>query len=274
MRSVLAALALALALSACTGEDPGGDEAPGGPSASSSETAPTAKRPRAPRQGACYRLRLDDALSPTTTRKPVPCRRRHTAQTFHVGRLDLKQRGRTRRVDAPAVQRQPARRCPARLPGFLSGSRDQLRLSMLTAVWFTPTLPDAEAGARWFRCDVVVLGRGGALVPLRIGLRGALADPDLRERFAMCATAAPGTKGFRRVPCGQRHSWRAVQTVDLPGRRYPPAPQMTARMDAPCTAAAQEYADDPLDYTWAEERPTRSQWRAGQHYGTCWVPQN
>jgi hypothetical protein len=31
-------------------------------------------------------------------------------------------------------------------------------------------------------------------------------------------------------------------------------------------------ADDPLDFTWSQESPTREQWDAGQRYGICWVP--
>ena len=30
--------------------------------------------------------------------------------------------------------------------------------------------------------------------------------------------------------------------------------------------------DDPLDFTWSQESPTKEQWDAGRRYGICWVP--
>jgi hypothetical protein len=89
----------------------------------------------------------------------------------------------------------------------------------------------------------------------------------------MCATAAPGTKAFKRVGCGARHTWRASSTVDLPGKgRLPKQADIAARMEATCRDAARSQADDPLDFTWSQESPTKEQWEAGRRYGICWVP--
>lgn len=89
----------------------------------------------------------------------------------------------------------------------------------------------------------------------------------------MCATASPGSPGFRRVPCGHGHAWKAVRSVELPEGDGPPgADQVADLLEEPCSAAARETAQDPLDVTWAQEGPTRQRWRTGTRHGLCWVP--
>ena len=53
-------------------------------------------------------------------------------------------------------------------------------------------------------------------------MKGALARPAGLERFGLCGTARPGAKGFNRVVCSEKHSWRAISTIPLQGgERYP-----------------------------------------------------
>lgn len=238
-----------------------------------SDTASVPPPPRPP-VGGCYRLRRGDAVSPTSGRRPVRCRTRHTSATFHVGRLDPSIGGRRRAVDARVVRARVARECATRLPRHLGGGVRALRLSMLTSVWFTPTVEESEAGARWFRCDVIALASSGRLLDLPRATRGLLATRAGRERFGMCGTAAPGSRAFERVACQSRHAWVAVAAVDLGGPGYPAPSRVAARMEPACREAARARSDDPLDLTWSEERPTRAQWRAGRRYGLCWVPRS
>lgn len=267
-------LALLLVLTACSGTDDPDESSPSdsGGTASPQPSEPP-KPPRRPQVGDCHRLSWEQALSPTVAETRVACRRRHTAVTFHVGRVERTATGRPRPVDSAAVQRQVARVCPEQLPAFLGGSVDQVRRSLLRAVWFTPTLEQADAGAGWFRCDVVATGSGKALRTLPPSLRGALADPEVTERFALCATGEPGTKSFARVPCSAPHAWRAVTTVDLGGDAYPGTQAVEAAMEDACSDAATEAASNPLDVRWSQEGPTQQQWRAGQRHGFCWVPE-
>ena len=92
------------------------------------------------------------------------------------------------------------------------------------------------------RCDVLAVASPGKLLRLPRRTKG-WAGP------AMCATAAPGARGFRRVTCGATHSWRAVATVDIPGRRLPARGAVAARMDPVCRDVAADATDDPLDLT-------------------------
>jgi hypothetical protein len=102
--------------------------------------------------------------------------------------------------------------------------------------------------------------------------QGMLASEPGLSDYAMCGTAQPSADDFSRVVCSARHSWRAVASVDLPGAAYPSAEQAADVMESRCREVARERAEDPLEFTWAEERPTREQWEAGRRYGLCWVP--
>lgn len=265
--AVLAPL-LSLVLAGCTAD---------GPSTSPSPTAaptppPTATPAPAPASGTCHQLTYAQAVAPTTTDDPVDCTGRHTAETYAVGRLSTELDGHLLAVDSPRVQAQVRRTCPDRLGRFVGGTAEDLRLSMVRAVWFTPTVAASDDGADWFRCDVIVVAGDERLAAVTGSLRGVLgAGGARRDTVAMCGTAEPGTNGFRRVTCSSEHRWRALRTVDL-GRSYPGTAAARDAGQSPCRKAGQDVAADALDYRWAYEWPTRAQWDAGQTYGICWAP--
>ena len=286
----LAGGVLAMVLTACSGGTTQDAAPPGSPAAStsSSPTSPSspptpgsgtagprveAAPPKPPRSGACYRLTLAGATKPTDSSRPVSCRGPHAALTFFVGRLDLSVDGRRLSLGSPRVQRQPRQACPARLRTFLGGEREARRLSRFTAIWFTPTLAQAQRGAAWFRCDVVVLGDEERLLrlPRDRRLRGALGRSDTLRRYGLCGTAAPGTDRFRRVACGLPHRWVAVRTLDLPGRAYPGVSRVRAADDE-CADVVRERFGEALRFRYGWEWPTARQWRSGQRYGICWAP--
>ena len=268
-----------LALAGCSGEEaPSATSSSSSSPSSSSAVSPSAASPsptalvspERPTRDGCHLMTYDEAIAPVVAGTDVPCRQRHTSQTYKVGRLDLVRDGHLLAVDSPDVQADVARTCTTLLGGHVGGSAEDRRLSMVQAVWFTPSVADAAAGADWFRCDVVALAAPGELLPLPRTSQGLVASSD---RLAMCSTAEPGAGAFRRVPCGVGdHAWRAIATVDLPGSAYPTAAQAASRMESSCRSAARSRAQDPLDFTWSEERPTKAQWDAGQRYGICWVP--
>lgn len=267
-----AAAGAVLLLAGCTSSEPEQPSSTSSPSASEESATAAPTPPPRPEPDACYALSRREAIAPVSDAQPVPCDRRHTAQTFHVGTLDLVRDGHLLAVDSDAARSTGAQVCPSRLGAHLGGGQEALRLSMVTSVWFTPTSADAATGADWFRCDVVALGRGDALMPLPQRTRGLLGTAAGRARLGMCGTAEPGSNAFHRVPCGTSHSWVAVSTVDLPGDTWPSAAEAGRVMEGPCRAAARVRADDPLDFSWSEERPTREQWQAGRRYGICWAP--
>ena len=176
---IVVVAAVAVLLTACSGDDTGPAAPPSTATASPTRTptpGPAAVPPR-PAAGACYLLAYDEALAPTTDARPVRCRRPHTAVTYRVGTLDTLVDGHLLAVDAERVQEQVTTECPARFGAFLGGTPAQLRLTSLRAVWFTPTLAQSDRGQDWFRCDVIALAGPERLARLEGPMEGVLAHP-------------------------------------------------------------------------------------------------
>ncbi len=272
MRSLLtrggAVLAAVVLLMACSADDE--------PDADSDRTAPSPKPsatelPR-PEEGACYLLSFDEALAYTSDVESRKCRRRHTSVTYAIGDLDNVVNGHLVAVDSRRVKAQVAKTCPRLLGDYVGGSLAQRRLSMLRAVWFTPTVEESDAGGAWFRCDVIAVAGDERLAMIDGDAKGALDTSQGRTQWGMCGTAAPGSAGFQRVLCGDEHSWRAVEVVTFPAGDYPGEAAAEDRGQQQCEDAGNRAADDPLDFQWGYEWPDQDQWRAGTTYGLCWVP--
>lgn len=284
-RAVLVPL-VAVLLGACSGtasaphateDSPAAATAPASPSTSAGDSGSSAavRLPVAPRNGACYRLSFSDATRPTNGKPAVSCRGDHTAVTFFVGRLDLVVGGHALGVDSNRARNQVASTCTAKLPAYLGGSAEDRRLSRFQVIWFSPTLRQSDAGADWFRCDLVAVGTGEQLMRLPHGstLRHVLDRSQALAAFGLCGTAQPGAAGFERVPCAARHSWVAVSTIPLAGgSRYPGVPAVRRAGDRTCADVVRRRENLALRFQYGWEWPTPAQWAAGQHYGYCWAP--
>lgn len=240
--------------------------------AAPSESPTTATAAPRPDDHACYRLDYGAAIAPTSSAKTVSCKQTHTATTYAVGTIDAVVDHHLLAVDSSEVQQQVASQCPRQLPGFLGGSLESRRLSMLRAVWFTPTVEESDAGADWYRCDVIAVASENSLARLSGTLRGVLDRPGDAARYGMCGTAEPGTSGFARVICTRDHAWRAISTVTFAGASYPGVDRARQAGQGPCEDAARSRASDALNFKWSYEWPTAQQWKAGQTYGLCWIP--
>jgi hypothetical protein len=276
-----AALACAALLAGCSGSpssSPSADTSSSGSCSSSSapsKAATPAVVPRAPRAKACYRLTAAQLTKPTNASTPVPCSSRHTAQTIYVGTLDTVVDGHSVAVDSATVQRQLSTTCPRKLAAYVGGSATARDLSRFNVVWYSPTLEQSDQGADWFRCDVIAFAGQDQLasLPGTARLQGVLGSSNALDEFGLCGTSAPGARGFQRVICGRNHSWRAIDTIGLPGGARSPG-TATVRMagDSDCKDLAQARSDNSLKYRYGWEWPTREQWDRGQRFGYCWVP--
>ena len=282
IRRLVACCAL-LALAACTGQTNGAGStgssspSPSGPSTSTPTAVdgPEPDKLEPPEEGACYRLTLEQAARPTNKAAPVECTGAHTARTIHVGRLDTIVEGHSLGVDSDRVQEQLAETCPAELTAFLGGDPESRALSRFQAIWFSPTLSEYDAGADWFRCDVVaVAGPEGLMrLPAEDRLRGILDRPDALDTYGLCGTAAPGSERFERIACGRPHAWVAISTIAIDGGdRYPGVAAVRAAGDEACSDEVRARNDLVLKYSYGWEWPTEDQWTAGQRYGFCWAP--
>ena len=265
-----AGLLLLAGLSACGGGDDG--STPGvQPDETSSSTLNSIESQR-PRPGDCHAMTLDEVTATSAGDTARDCSHVPTAITVFVGDLEVK--GRKVEADSPAAQRLMERTCKPKAAAWLGTDLAGLRLSRLQAFWFEPTPEQLDAGATWFRCDVVGFDRGNhlQLLPPPHELKGALKG-DRAERYALCGTAKPGSGQFQRVTCSMKHSWKAIATVDLEGgKAYPGDKAVRDGGDQTCSDKARERAGDATRYDYGWEWPSRGQWAAGQHFGYCWAP--
>ncbi|MGL5808805.1 MAG: septum formation family protein [Nocardioides sp.] len=252
----------------------GGSDSPSATASQATASAPTER----PARRACYRLTRSQALAPTSDVPPKPCRKVWTSKSFRVGPLPSVADGHLRAVDSASVQRAVAKVCKRRLARYLRADPADLRTSMVRAVWFTPTVEAFEAGANWFRCDVVALADADRLLPLPARLKRwytrRRADGEQDQRLQMCGTSKPGSPAFERVACALPHRWRAIRTIDIPPDRAGDYPGRAVAREAgatPCTEAARELARDALDFQWGYEWPRRKRWST-QPWGICWAP--
>jgi hypothetical protein len=192
--------------------------------------------------------------------------------TVAVGVLKLVAAGHRLAIDSPRVQGRIARICQHKVDAHVGGSSETRRLSRVQAVWFTPTLAQADAGARWFRCDLVIAGSSSAFASLPKRTRGLLASPRALTRYGTCGTSAPGTTNFRRVSCAQQHRWRARASINLPAGAAYLSKKAGKAADSKCRDIEARRAVTLTRLRWSFEWPTKTQWQNGQRYGLCWTP--
>lgn len=265
---------VAILLASCSGGTP---KKPTAKTAASPTPLATATAAPLPSPHGCYLLAYDDALAPTSSAEPVDCANEHTDRTFFVGRPSNVVNGHLLAVDSARVTRQMATECPRRFASYVGGSTEQRRLSMLSVVWFGPTLKQSDQGQSWFRCDAIALASAGKLAPLTGKLVKVLDSEAGRTRWGRCATGKPGTKGAVQVLCSTKSAgstWRAVATLNVAAGAQGtwPGPKKAAAAGAGCEDRVRDQAADKLSFTWGYEPPTEAQWTAGQHYGFCWSP--
>lgn len=263
------------AASAPADRPPGpGSPATGGSPGSAEQVSPEVEVPSAPPRTACYRLGYEQVTEPTNQSASVPCGTRHTAQTFSVGRIDAVVDGNPA-VDSRLAEKQLATICPRRLDAYVGGTVEDRALSRFEVTWFRPTLEQSDLGASWFRCDLVALSADDRLAPLPPPgrLRNVLDREGALDAWGLCGTAAPGTRGFDRVLCSRRHTWRAIATIPLPGAGYPGTSVVRRAGDGICRDAVRSVSGSPERFRYGWEWPTREQWSQGQRYGYCWAPE-
>lgn len=265
-RLAIAGALLALATSGgCGGDSPDPQATPSTPA-----TAPPP--PSAPSAHGCYDLAFQAVLEPTNDARPVPCTARHTTQTLYVGRIDPLVDGHLLAVDSSRVQDKIARSCRSRMADRIGGDEETRRLSRLAPVWFSPSLKQSDAGALWYRCDLVYVAGPDELAPLPARTKGLLDDAKALDRYGTCATASPAARTFQRVACARKHTWRARATIDLPAGTTYLDKAAGKDADSQCRDIDAKLAADNLRLKWSFEWPTRQQWTSGQRYGICWTP--
>ena len=223
----------------------------------------------APKVGAC-RLLGPDVGGASDETPTVDCRERHTAETFAVGEFPDDVAG--DEIDDHALGAHVFGECEKEFRRFLGGDESLVMRTTVTWAWFRPSQEAWEAGARWWRCDVVGGGEeSDSLVDLPRTAKGImLGEPD--DRWLVCVNG-PTVADSVKIPCSEPHNWRAVTTIVLgdPADEYPGDKTVAVRTRDFCSDSVGAWLEYPVDYdygfTWFHE----AEWQAGNRRSICWA---
>jgi hypothetical protein len=224
----------------------------------------------APDLGSCRVLSPEDVARPSNAGDPVPCDRPHTAQTYAVGALPSQFADAS--YDDADVAAFAYRICSQRFNRFTGADASLAMRTILSWAWFRPTEAAWSAGARWYRCDVIGGGdQTHGYVDLPARTKGLLLGRP-KDQWMVCAQGA-SVSGSVKVPCTQKHDWRAVTTIvlgeaddDYPGDRV-----VQFRTRDYCSKSVSAWLDYPIDYDFGYSWFHRAEWNAGNRRSVCWA---
>jgi hypothetical protein len=260
VRRAIVLAAAVLLLTACSDDSESGNVDPGQVDAVD-----------APAKGACRNLTPEDVARPSNATRVVDCTAEHTAETYAVG--DLPDELQDVDYDSPRLDAYAYQTCSTRLQGFLGADESTVMRAVVSWAWFRPSEKAWEKGARWYRCDVV---GGGAeskrFVPLPPTAAGLLAQQPTSDDWMACVNG-PSVQAAPKVPCSQKHTWRAVTTIKVgdPGDPYPGDKAVQATTSDYCSSSVGAWLGYPPEYDYGYTWFGEDEWTAGNRRSVCWA---
>jgi putative regulator of septum formation len=225
----------------------------------------------APQQGACRNLTPTDVALPSNATKVVDCAKEHTAETFAVGELPANLADVD--YDAEELGAFAYQTCSVKFQEFLGADESTVMRTIVSWAWFRPSEKAWDNGARWYRCDIVGGGEQSeqyaALPPTAAGL---LEEQPRDDHWMVCVNG-PSVQGAPKIPCSQKHNWRAVTTIKVgnPDDPYPGDRLVEVTTRDYCSRSVGAWLGYPpqydYGYTWFHE----GEWKAGNRRSVCWA---
>lgn len=226
--------------------------------ASTSGTRVAAKVPAPPKAGSCrsygFKVAMHGVADPS---KAVPCGKDHTARVIKVGHLVKGTMWKS--VTGAANQARVTQTCLPAFTKVVGGSYAKRDRTAYTFDWFAPTRAQFKAGARWFRCDVILVGKA-RLLTLPTNDVPFLAGAQLTGKIVRCFDSATG----RMYSCASPHDYRSKGTFAMTGSTYPTAKAFRRASTATCPDIT---GDDDWASTWA----SKVAWKHGDHVVVCYA---
>ena len=224
----------------------------------------------APDVGDCRSLTPDDVGHPSNATPPAPCSGPHTAQTYSVD--SLPSQFAKAAYDDPDVAAYAYRTCSQQFMAFTGADESLSMRTILSWAWFRPSTAAWQHGARWIRCDVI---GGGDQSTTYIDLPTTTQDLLVgrpKDVWMVCAQGAT-VDGSVKVPCSEKHDWRAVTTIVLgdASARYPGDQAVQARSKDFCSKSVGAWLDYPVDYDFGYSWFQQPEWDAGNRRSVCWA---
>jgi len=223
-----------------------------------------------PELGACRVLTPEDVAQPSNATKTVDCAERHTAETYAVGQLP--ETFDDADYDDDAVGEFAYKTCSTKFQKFLGADESLVMRTVVSWAWFRPSEEAWDKGARWYRCDIVGGGeQSEEYADLPKTAQGLLQGRP-KDEWMVCV-AGPSVSGAPKIPCSEKHDWRAVTTIKVgePGEEYPGDRLVEVTTRDFCSDSVGAWLNYPIDYefgyTWFHE----AEWEAGNRRSVCWA---
>lgn len=224
----------------------------------------------APEVGVCRKLSPDEVSQPSNASKTVDCAKEHTAETYAVGPLPASFDDAD--YDDVRISLFAYQTCSGAFMKFLGADESLVLRTVVSWAWFRPSEKAWDDGARWYRCDVVGGGeQSKAYVQLPETAKGLLLGRPA-DRWMVCAEG-PTVSGSVKVPCSEKHSWRAVTTikVGLDTDKYPGDRLVEVKTKDFCSDSVGAWMNYPVDYDYAYTWFHEAEWEAGNRRSVCWA---
>lgn len=223
-----------------------------------------------PDNGACRDLSPEDVAKPANATRTVTCSERHTAETYAVGELPSEYDKAD--YDDKGLGEYAYRTCATAFAQFVDADESVVLRTIASWAWFRPSKKAWSKGARWYRCDV--LGGNAASAsyrPLPETAKGMLAGRPT-DAWLICERGARVGEG-EKVPCSQKHDWRAVTTVKIgqPDDPYPGDRVMESRTRSFCRNSVQAWLGYPATFEFAFTFFHEAEWSVGLRRSVCWA---
>lgn len=206
-----------------------------------------------PDVGSCRDLTYEEYLGASDTSETIDCEDPHSSYVVAVDRLPAD-------VDwddsLAKLSRTITATCIPAWETHLGGTEKAREMSAYAVAWFMPTQAQRDRGARWFRCDVVLLG-GTKVLPLPSDAAPVL-DTDLPDRVARCLTRDPKV-----TTCARNHVWRVTGGFRLRGDAFPSRRELQRAADRRCP-------DLTSTRRWRWGSPSKDAWRVGHRTTVCY----
>jgi hypothetical protein len=241
-------------------------------------SAPT---PFEPPAEVCHRADYRE-FATLATFDPVDCVESHRTETYYVGAFTGAAAGRT----SPPAEGSPEWRtaygeCDKQAATYLGQDFRHGRLWLGVVV---PSEAGWSGGARWFRCDLVVVANVesfGAPMDRTGSLKGVLASPG-SPLVLGCYRVTAGADGtitaMTPVPCTTRHNSEFVGVYTAPATAaYPKADADWQRLHGACRKVVATYVRVPDDANLQFRTGTavvpnlEDDWAAGNHGVRCYL---
>lgn len=166
---------------------------------------------QAPKVGECHAMslkRVDDYADP---RRPVSCSKPHTSITFGVVQAQTPLAG----LSQPVLTGMATDACTKLEIQTLGRSVIRRATTVYDFIFFQPTVAQMQAGAQWFRCDLVIFSPS-RLLPMPRHLSHPAIPRHRSDSTERCLTSAHYT-----TPCSTKHAYRPIHVVQFKPLAYP-----------------------------------------------------